>query len=162
MSRPNENFNSKTSITSGKDARKKHLIQGHFININKTIVSARRFYTALLQRPKTRMSKVGAISKAQKTQNIFLEKDLKFLKIFFFRKMSHSAKKRKRENLLRLLTYILLQNIKKLKGGPFGDIKKYSKKVAQYRKKSKGDPLGTSGFLGFMEKVKNERGDSLD
>ena len=36
---------------------------------------------------KTRTSKVGAISKAQKAQNIFFGKKLEFL-IFFFRKMS--------------------------------------------------------------------------
>ena len=35
---------------------------------------------------KTRTSKVGAISKAQKAQNIFLEKNLKFLKVFSFGK----------------------------------------------------------------------------
>ena len=45
---------------------------------------------------KTGTSQVGAISKAQKAQNIFLEKNLKFLKIFFFRKMSYSAEKCKR------------------------------------------------------------------
>ena len=45
---------------------------------------------------KTGTSKVGAISKAQKAQNIFLEKNLKFSKKFFFRKMSHSAEKCKR------------------------------------------------------------------
>ena len=38
-------------------------------------------------------SKVGAISKAQKAQNIFFGKNLKFSKIFLYRKMSHSAKK---------------------------------------------------------------------
>ena len=57
---------------------------------------------------KTRTSKVGAISKAQKAQNI-LE--------FFFQKMSNSAETCRR-----------------------------------------GDPLGTSGFVGFPDKVKNERG----
>ena len=63
-----------------------------------------------------RTSKVGATSKVQKAQNIFLEK----MKIFEF--FSHSAKKCKRGTLLDLLTYIPLQNIKKLEGGPFGDI----------------------------------------
>ena len=67
-----------------------------------------------LQNLTTRMSKVGAISKAQKAQNIFLEKN----EIFEF----------------------------------------FPKKVAQCRKNPKGDPLGTSGFVGFLEKVKNERG----
>ena len=65
--------------------------------------------------------------------------------------------------LLDLLTYIPLQNIKKLEGGPFGDIKKFLKKVAQCRKKiQRGDPLGTSGCVCFLEKVENERGNPLD
>ena len=35
----------------------------------------------------------------------------------------------------------------------------FGKKVAQCRKKiQRGDPLGTSGCVGFLEKVKNERG----
>ena len=47
---------------------------------------------------------------------------------------------------------------KNSKGGPFGDIKNFRKKVAQCRKNPKGDPLGTSGFVGFLGKIKNERG----
>ena len=39
-----------------------------------------------LKNNKTRTSKVGAISKAQKAQNNFLEKNLKFLKKFFLSK----------------------------------------------------------------------------
>ena len=66
---------------------------------------------------KTKTSKVGAISKAQKPQNIFSEKNLKFLEKNSFQKKSHSAEKCKRGTLLDLLTYILLQNIKKLEGG---------------------------------------------
>ena len=60
----------------------------------------------------TGTSKVGAISKAQKAA---LKKNLKFL--IFFQKMSHSAEKCKRGTLWALLTYILLQNIKKLERG---------------------------------------------
>ena len=64
--------------------------------------------------------------------------------------------------LLDLLTNIPLQNIKNSKGGPFGDIKKFSKKSRTVPKKiQRGDPLGTSGFVCFLEKVKNERGDTL-
>ena len=103
---------------------------------------------------KTRTSKVGAISKAQKAQNNFLEKNLKILKFFFLQKKSHSAEKCKRGTLLDLLTYIPLQNIKNLEGGPFGDIKKFSKKSRTVPKKiQRGDPLGTSCFVGFLEKV---------
>ena len=92
-----------------------------------------------LKQNKTRTSKVGAISKAQKAQNNFLEKHEIFEKISF--KKSHNAEKCKRGTLLDLLTYIPLQNIKNLEGEPFGDIKKFSKKVAQCRKKSKGGTL---------------------
>ena len=46
---------------------------------------------------KTRTPQVGAISKAQKAQNIFFwKKNLKFSKKNFFRKMSDSAEKCKR------------------------------------------------------------------
>ena len=41
--------------------------------------------------------------------------------------------------------------------GRFGDIKKVSKKSRTVPKKIQRDPLGTSGFVGFLEKVKNER-----
>ena len=65
--------------------------------------------------------------------------------------------------LLDLLTNIPLQNSKNSKGGPFGDIKKFSKKSRTVPKKiQRGDPLGTSGFVCFLEKVKNERGDPLE
>ena len=49
-----------------------------------------------LKKNKTGTSKVGAISKAQKAQNIFLEKNLEFWKKN--RKMSHSAKKCERRD----------------------------------------------------------------
>ena len=107
---------------------------------------------------KTRTSKVSAISKAQKAQNIFFWKKLEIFEKKYFKK-SHSAEKCKRGTLLDLLTYIPLQNTKKLEGGPFGDIEKFSKKVAQCRKKTqRGDPIVSSGFVGFLEKEKNERG----
>ena len=86
---------------------------------------------------KTRTSKVGAISKAQKAAKLL---KLEIFEIFFFRKMSHSAEKYERGTLWDLLTYIQLQNIKKLEGGPFGDIKKFSKSRT-VPKKSKGGTL---------------------
>ena len=68
--------------------------------------------------------------------------------------MSHSAKTCKRGTLLVLLTYILLQNIKKIQGGTlWGHLKNFKKKVAQCQKNPKRDLLGTSGFLGFLEKA---------
>ena len=52
-----------------------------------------------------------------------------------------------------------MQNIKKLEGGPFGDIKKFSKSRTVPKKIQRGeDPLGTSGFVGFLEKVKMKGG----
>ena len=42
---------------------------------------------------------------------------------------------------------------------PLGTLKNFQKKVAQCRKKSKrGDSLDPSGFVPYLEKVKNERG----
>ena len=87
---------------------------------------------------KTRTSKVGAISKAQKRKT--LEKIWIFWKKFF-QKKSHSAEKCKRGTLLDLLTYIPLQNIKKLEGGPFGDMRKIFEKSRTVPKKSKGGTL---------------------
>ena len=53
--------------------------------------------------------------------------------------MSHSAEKCKRGTLLDLLTYILL---KKLEGGPFGDIKNFfEKKWHSAEKNRKGGPF---------------------
>ena len=67
--------------------------------------------------------------------------------------MSHSAEKCKRGALL---TYILLQNIKKLERGTL--LRNFRKKVAQCQKNRKGDPLFSSGFVGYVKMVKNERG----
>ena len=40
--------------------------------------------------------------------------------------------------------------------------KNFEKKFAQCRKKiERGDPLESSGFVGYVKKVKNERGDPL-
>ena len=62
-----------------------------------------------------------------------------------------------------LLTYILLPNIKKLERGTLETLKKFSKKVAQCRKKSKGgDLLASADFVGYVKKVTNERGDPLE
>ena len=72
----------------------------------------------------------------------------------------HCAEKCKREDHLGFINIHSVAKYEKTRRGPFGDIKK-SKEVAQSRKKiNKGvrDPLGTSGFVGFLEKVKNERG----
>ena len=62
--------------------------------------------------------------------------------------MSHSAEKCKRGTLWALLTYILLQNIKKLERG-----------TLLRHKIERGDPLISSGVVGYGKIVKYERGD---
>ena len=44
-----------------------------------------------------------------------------------------------KETLLNFLTFVLLQNIKKMKGGPFGDIKKFSKISLKKPKRGEGE-----------------------
>ena len=57
---------------------------------------------------------------------------------------------------------MLLQNIKELEGGPFGNIEKFSKKSRTVPKKiQRGDRLGMTGFVGFLEKVKKMKGGTL-
>ena len=66
----------------------------------------------------------------------------------------HGAEKCKRGTLLDLLTYIPLQNIKNREGGTLWGHKKFFEKSRTVPKKiQRGDPLGTSGFVGFLEKV---------
>ena len=72
-----------------------------------------------------------------KKRKTFFWKKLNFL----FQKLSHSAEKRKGRTFLDLLTYIPLQNIKKLEGGSIWGHKKISKKSRTVPKKSKGGTL---------------------
>ena len=89
-------------------------------------------------------------------------KKLKFLKIFFFQKKSHSAEKCKRGILLDLLTYIPLQNIKKLEGGTLWGQKKIRKKSRTVPKKTqRGDPIVSSCFVSYDKNGLTERGDPL-
>ena len=44
------------------------------------------------------------------------------------------------------------------RGDLLGTLKNFRKKSHSAEKNPKGDLLGTSGFAGFLEKVKNERG----
>ena len=99
---------------------------------------------------KTRTSKVGAISNAQKAQNIFLGKNLKFLKIFFFQKMSQSVKKCKRGELFGF-NYIhsVAKFQKTRRGHRLGTLKNFRNKVAQCRKKPKGRPFRHVRFCRF-------------
>ena len=107
----------------------------------------------------TGTSKVGAISidKAQKAQKTFKKNEIFYF--FSFQKMSHIAEKCKRGTLWALLTYILLQNIKKLERGTLlRHQKSFEKKSHNAEKNGKGDPLVLSGFVGYVKIVKNERG----
>ena len=72
--------------------------------------------------------------------------------------MSHIAEKCKRGALWALLTYILLQNIKKLERGTLLRHKKIFEKKSHNAEK-KSNPLVSSGFVGYVKKVKIEKGD---
>ena len=79
---------------------------------------------------------------------------------FFFQKIV--PKNVKEGTLWALLTYILLQNIKKLERGTLLIHQKiFEKKSHNAKKNRKGDPLVSSGFVGYVKIVKNERGDLL-
>ena len=48
------------------------------------------------------------------------------------------------------------------RGDSFETLKIFEKNFAQCRKRiERGDPLVSSGFVGYVKKVKNERGDPL-
>ena len=70
--------------------------------------------------------------------------------MFSFKRSRIVLKNVKGGTLLDLLTNIPLQNIKKLKGGPFGDIKKvFEKKSHSAEKNPKGGPFGHVRFCMF-------------
>ena len=97
-----------------------------------------------------------------KKRKRFFEKKLEIFELFFFQKPSHSAEKCERGTLWALLTYILLQNMKKLEGGTLLRLKIFSEKSRTGPKEiQRGDPLGTSGVVGYVKIVKNERGTLL-
>ena len=92
---------------------------------------------------KTGTSNVGDVSKAQKAQKTFFEKKkLEIFEIFSFRKCRIVPKNVKEGTLWALLTYSVAKYQKSRKWGPFGDIKKISKKSRTMPKKiERGDPL---------------------
>ena len=63
-----------------------------------------------------------------------------------FLKQSHCAEKLERGDPLGFLKLQFAAKNQKLEGGPFGDKKKLKKKVAQWRKNSKGGPCGPVQF----------------
>ena len=92
---------------------------------------------------KTGTSKVGAISKAQKAQNIFFGKKLEIFEIFFLSKNVAQCRKKSKGGPFSLGRFCSLRlKSKKRKGGPFGDKKKFRKKSRTVpKKKSKGGTL---------------------
>ena len=72
----------------------------------------------------------------------------------FFWKMLHSAEKYKGGfiNLHSVVCYCCTQTIKNWKGDPCETLKCFRKKSPSV-KKVKGDPLVSSGFVGYVKKV---------
>ena len=87
---------------------------------------------------KTRTSKVGAIFKAQKKQNIFLEKNSKFLNIFSFEKCRIAEKCKRGEAFGFINIHSVAKFQKTRRGDPLGTLKNFRKKVTQCRKNPKG------------------------
>ena len=82
---------------------------------------------------------------------------MKFLIFFFFRKCRILPKNVKGDLLGFINIYSVAKYLKNLKRGSFETLKYFRKKVAQCQKKS--NPLVSSGFVGYVKKVKNKRGD---
>ena len=80
----------------------------------------------------------------KKRKTFFWKKNLKFLKIFFFRKMSHSAEKNQKGGPFSLGRFCRLRlKSKKTKGGTLWRQKKFRKKsrTVPEKKIERGDPL---------------------
>ena len=77
---------------------------------------------------------------------------------FFFRKCRIVPKNVKRGTLWALLTYILLQNIKKLERGTLLRQKIFEKSRTVPKKIEMGDPLVSSGFVGYVKRLKIKGG----
>ena len=80
-----------------------------------------------------------------------------FLKKIFFQKKSHSAEKCKGGPF-----WIYFQTFRFVFGKKIFEKRIFEKSRTVPKKIQRGDPLGTSGFVCFLEKVKNERGDPLE
>ena len=131
------------------------------VNFQNLIFPARQNCLMSLQvNNKTGRSKVGAISKAQKTQSTFFKKNLKFL--IFLAENVALCRKCKRGDPLGFFNIDSVAKYQKTrKGDSFESLKVFRKKSHNAEKKSKGDPLVLSGFVGYVKKVKNERGTLL-
>ena len=95
-------------------------------------------------------------------KTFFLEKKLEFSEIFS--RSENVAQCRKMYNGGPFLIYkhaFCCKITKKFKGGPFGTLKNFRKKVVQCRKNQKRDPLVSAGFVGYDKNGLTERGDPL-
>ena len=73
--------------------------------------------------------------------------------------MSHSAKKCKRGDPLDFINiYSVAKYQKTRKGDSFETLKIFRKKVAQCQKNRNGDPLVSSGFVGYVKRLKMKGG----
>ena len=72
--------------------------------------------------------------------------------------MSHSAEKCKKGTLGFINIYSVAKYQKTRKGDSFETLKNFQKKSQCRKKIERGDSLVSSGFVGYVKKVKNERG----
>ena len=87
---------------------------------------------------------------------------MKFSKLFFFGKCRTVPIIEKGGPFLIYKHAFCCKRTKNSKGGPFGDIKKFSKRSRTVPKKSKrGDTLVSAGFVGYIEKGKKMKGKTL-
>ena len=72
--------------------------------------------------------------------------------------MSHSAEKCKRGDPLGFINVYSVAKYQKTRKGDSETFKKFQKSRTVPKKIERGDPLVSSGFVGYVKKVKNERG----
>ena len=76
--------------------------------------------------------------------------------------MSHSAEKCERWDPMGFINlYSVAKYQKTRKGDSFETLKNFRNKSLNAEKNRKGEPLVSSGFVGYVKKVKNERGTLL-
>ena len=96
----------------------------------------------------------------KKRKTFFWKKNLKFLKNFLSENVSVPKNVKGGHFLIYKYTFCC-KITKNSKGGPFGDIKIFEKKVGA-EKIERGDLLVSAGSVGYVKKVKNERRDLLE
>ena len=90
-------------------------------------------------------------------KRLFLKKKLEIFEFFFCQKPSHSVEKCERGDPLGFINiYSAAKYEKTRRGDPFETLIFFSKNRTVPKKIQRGDPLGTSGFVGYIKIVKNE------